>query len=369
MNDCFDTKDGLSAMTSDLQTRPCKVAFLGNSVTAQKDGFARILADQISAFFPPTHEFIHAGIGGVGSLASCFLLDDFVLKHGPDICFVECTVADIGHATPARYLKPAIEGIIQKLQSSGIRVLFLHLYNTHTPPERADEVISAYQEVLGAYRIPSINVRERIISGILANSFTSTDILHDGVHTTIQGAKTYADSIMKALVSGLNTVTEGHTRLNTVFDPTFRYTRIVLPESLLHETSQHLKRSRFRGLIKCIHMDEAYTFETSLENGTIVGFFIIADQDSGVLHVSYGENFLDIQTYDQWCGKERIQAVLLEEPVRESQKLSISLSSSETAPRGANGTANGIRKKGGSYRLMGLMVAYTHEPDTKARLW
>jgi len=369
MNSCIQNKDSFQSLQSDLHTKSCKIAFLGNSVTAQKNGYAYQLAAQINSHFSPNHEFIYAGLGGIGSLASCFLMDDFVLRHNPDICFVECTVADIGCATPSQYLEPAIEGIIQKLISSSIKICFLHLYNTHTSHNRAEEIISIYEKVLYTYGIPSINIRKEIISSIIEKLFESTDILYDGVHTTDQGAKIYAALINNALTSKLKYGTEEKSQLNTKSDNTFRYTQIVLPESLTHETSKHLIKSRFRGLIKHIHIDSGYSFETRLDDGMIVGFFIIADENSGVLNVTYEEVSLNIQTYDQWCNKERIQAVFLEIPVCKSQKLSISLSSADVAVRGANGTPNNFKKIGSSFKLMGLMVTFSHEPRLKVRLW
>lgn len=369
MNAYFQARNGFQISESDLNSRPCKIAFLGNSITAQKDGFAYQLAGKINAHFDPKHEFIYAGLGGIGSLASCFLMEDFVLRYKPDLCFVECTVADIGYATPNHYLRPAIEGIVQKLNSSSTKLCFIHLYSAHTPAERADEIISAYEEVMDTYRIPSIRVRELIKSELLRNSYKSTDIIYDGVHTTNQGALVYADAVMNAFLSILNVEKADIRPSNTSFTSIFRYTQIILPESLFLDHSIHLKKSRFRGLIKNFHMDSEYTFETSLEDGIIVGFFIIADECSGVLHITYGGHSLDVQTYDQWCDKERIQAVILEKPVQESQKLSISLSTLETAPRSANGTSNQFKKIGSSFRLMGLMVAYTHQPKKQLRLW
>lgn len=369
MNTYFQPREGFQSFNTDLQIRACKIAFLGNSVTAQKEGYAHQLASQINDYFTPTHEFVYAGIGGIGSLASCFLIEDFVLRHQPDFCFIECTVADIGYATPPQYLKPALEGIIQKLISSSTKICFLHLYNTHTLPERSDEIILKYEEVLDYYKIPSINVREKINLGILDNDFQVTDILYDGVHTTNQGVLIYSDLIMKALISILNFGTDDFSQPNTRLDGSFRYTQIVLPESLLQDTSVLLVKARFRGLIKYVQMGNAYTFETSLDDGMIIGFFIIADDTSGVIHVCFGDNSYHVQTYDQWCNKERIQAVILEKPVSKFQKLRISLTTLDSALIGANGTSNNYKKIGSSIKFIGLMVAYANEPKLKVRLW
>lgn len=369
MNDYFKPREGLHTLNVDLHTRSCKIAFLGNSITAQKEGYAYQLASQINDYFLPNHEFIYAGIGGIGSLASCFLMDDFVVRYKPDICFVECTVADIGYATPHHHIKPAIESIIQKLIASSTQVCFLHLFNTHTSAERANEIIEDYEEILGHYKIPSINVREKIYAEIRNRVYQQADILYDGVHTTKQGATIYAESIMDAFIPILSIKTDLRNLPDLNFSSKFRYTQIVLPEALLSETSLNLVKSRFRSLIKYVQIDNEYVFKALFADGVIVGFFIIADDSSGVLHVSYEENSLDIQTYDQWCNKERIQAVILDEPVAEFQELNISMSRFDSAERGANGSTNNYRHIGSSWKLVGLMAAYAQEPSVKIKLW
>jgi hypothetical protein len=189
------------------------------------------------------------------------------------------------------------------------------------------------------------------------------------VHTTNQGAILYADAILNAFIYMLNIKMGVSSRPNESPTLGFRYTQIVLPESLINDTSEHLVKARFRGLIKYIQMDNVYTFETSLEDGMILGFFIIADDTSGVVHVCFEDNSYHVQTYDQWCHKERIQAVILEKPVSKFQKLRISLTTLDSALMGANGTLNNYKKIGSSFKFMGLMVAYANEPKLKVRLW
>lgn len=81
-----------------------------------------------------------------------------------------------------------------------------------------------YEEVLDAYKIPSINVREKIKLGILTNAYKSTDILYDGVHTTNQGAIIYVDAINNALILMLNVKIDEVSKMTFSFDSAFRYT-------------------------------------------------------------------------------------------------------------------------------------------------
>jgi len=372
MNSYFHSRGGLRSLNSDLAARPCKIAFLGNSVTAQKEGYAHLAADQLNTLFKPDHEFIFAGLGGIGSLASCFLMDDFVLRHNPDLCFVECTVADIGYATPKHYLEQAIKGIIHKLIASDTQFCFLHLFNTHTPSERIAEVIEIYEEIIDHYDISSINIASKINSLIDSNQLSAEDILYDGVHTTEQGAEVYSKTICSAFTSILedDSLKSGSFNLKiNDLDDSFTHTQIVLPDSLVNETSNHVKKARFRGLIKYIQMDQEYILHTRLDTGLIVGFLIVADESSGVLNVTWKGTSTYIQTYDKWCHKERIQAVILDNPVQKSQKLSISLSLHDQAKRGANGTTTNYKHQGSLFKLIGLMTAFESEPREKRKLW
>ena len=101
-----------------------KLNFLGNSVTVQKEGYAYKLASLIYDYFPPTQKFIFAGMGGKGSQASCYLMENFVLRHQTYFCFVECTVADIGYATPPKYLKTSFRRHYSKTNFIVHKIMF-----------------------------------------------------------------------------------------------------------------------------------------------------------------------------------------------------------------------------------------------------
>ncbi len=96
------------------------------------------------------------------------------------------------------------------------------------------------------YKIPSINVREKINSGILDKAFHAKDILYDGVHTTNQGALINSDFIMKALISKLNDGTVDSSQPKARLDSSFRYMQIIIPGSLHNDTSEHLIKAIFK---------------------------------------------------------------------------------------------------------------------------
>ena len=73
-----------------LSARPGPVAYLGNSVTAQKDGFRTLLHPLIEAECENRLRAVNAGFGGVGSLASVCFMDRLVVRHAPRLCFIAC---------------------------------------------------------------------------------------------------------------------------------------------------------------------------------------------------------------------------------------------------------------------------------------
>jgi hypothetical protein len=370
--DYFKIRSGFPTLHEELGKRPFKIAFLGNSVSAQKDGYRKFLCDLIDQKYSQKHQYINAGIGGVGSLVSAFLIDDFVLRYEPDICFIECTVADIGKATPQQYIAPAVEGIIQKLLAARCKICFLHLYNSHTDEERKDAVISIYEKLAEHYKLPSINISKALGSSVYAGEQLSNDLVYDGIHTTDFGAKITSDHIFSAFEAMVKKETDSDNFSHDVpkINPfPFRYTQIIRPTSSMLDSSKDYKEKRFRAIIKYIEVDENNAVRFTPQEGELLGVLIIADSESGVLEIEINSEKTFVQTHDLWCDKERIQAVILDEPVTSGNEFKISLSTHSKADRGANGTANAMMKKGISLKVIGLMIATKSESKTITKLW
>ncbi|MFM7023008.1 MAG: SGNH/GDSL hydrolase family protein [Flavobacteriales bacterium] len=343
---------------------------MGNSVTAQKEGYKKFLSESFDQSFSLQHQYINAGIGGVGSLASLFLMDDFVLRYQPDICFVECTVADIGAATPMQYIASSVEGIAQKLLSKGIYVCFLHLYNSHTSEERIHSITSLYEEIAEHYNLPSVNVGKAVNDLLQSGEYVSTDIVYDGIHTTLTGAQLTARFIFSALKEMITKATGQHVLpQRALFYPSFRYTQIVVPSVLMTDNSRECKQRRFRSIIKYLEIGEHNFLRFTPTDGSLVGLLVIADEESGVVAMESNARRVFVQTYDQWCDKERIQAIILDEICAVNTEFSISLSQREEGDRGANGPPNRMKKRGKTLKIAGLMVLPEKEPQNVNLLW
>src|SRR6476660_3508046 len=106
---------GLSSLADKLTTQPCKIAYLGASVTAQQAGYRPLLHQWFIEQSGQAHEAIHAAIGGIGSAAGVFLMDDLVVRRKPHLCLIEFTTGDVSSGTPLPLVGPAIEGMVRKL--------------------------------------------------------------------------------------------------------------------------------------------------------------------------------------------------------------------------------------------------------------
>lgn len=371
-NSYYFSRGDFSSIYHKIKSYPCKITFLGNSVTAQKAGYVHYLKEQLDTFYGKKNEYIHAGLGGMGALATCFITDDFVSRHEPDICFVECTVADIGRATPLKYLDSAVSGIIEKLMITGTKICFLHLYCASYSSINGIQTVALYENIANRYSIPSIHVGTWIEDSISKGILAIEDMVYDGIHTTAQGARQYANLIFEAFCSFVTyaapSISKSNNKINSIYLP-FQHTQIILPRSLVEDPSSSLSKARFRGLIKYIAISQDFVFTYASEVGSILGFLIIADEESGVLKVEYGSKSLYIQTSDEWCHNERIQAVILAEPIPITHKIRISLSQKDCADIGANGTANPTKKIGSSLKLIGFLEVLDTEPKTKYSLW
>jgi lysophospholipase L1-like esterase len=366
--DYFKSRDGLGDLYHELSRRSCKIAYLGNSITAQKEGYKKYLSDYIDQAFNQKNSYINAGIGGIGSLATNFLMDDFVLRYRPDICFVECTAADLGAATPEEFIPSAVEGIIQKLITNNVKVCFLHLYREMPDEAKNERILSLYEKIVDHYQIPSINIGRAISFLIKKNEYKNEDIVYDGIHTTPDGAQLYAMYIFSSFKEILKIEAQEKKDLSYIHNP-FIHTRIVTPESSMLEDQKCYIKKKFRGIINYLQLQEENLMHYSTQEGIILGLFIVADEESGVIMIENQGKAIKIQTYDKWCDKERIQAVIFGELIIASTEVQIGISTSEVAKKGSNGTENTIKKKGTSLKVIGLMVVLDNEPEIKSRLW
>ena len=182
---------GLRDVARRLATGPAKIAYMGNSVTAQKDGYRPFLHAGLVKRFGHDHKLINAGFGGVGSIGSVCTMDDLVIRHRPALCFIECMTGDMGvglHADTG----PALEGMLRKLAANNCSACFLNLPRGDADFSRADPIALLYRRVAEHHGTPSVDLGQDLKS-------EGPDFFRDVVHTTTAGGRRTADLILAAM--------------------------------------------------------------------------------------------------------------------------------------------------------------------------
>lgn len=188
-----------------------RVAFLGGSITAA-DGWRPWVTARLGELMPAvTITAFNAGLPGTGSdLGVCRLGPD-VLRHRPDLIFVEFAVNDA--KTPPEQVERTMEGIVRQTWREWPGADLVFVYTVSTPgladfqAGRWPGTALAMERVAEHYGLPSLHVgadvARRCAAGALVFKGTAADgeraFSLDGVHPTPAGHRLYADGVSRAL--------------------------------------------------------------------------------------------------------------------------------------------------------------------------
>jgi len=138
-----------------------KVAYIGGSITAQ-EGWRFYSLNWFQERFPQAKfSEINAAIGGTGSDFGVFRLQEQVLKHNPDLVFIEFAVND--SRKPVEKTFRSVEGMVRQIWQNNSETDICLVYtikNTFLEDEMAGKLPSpkmAMEQIAGHYGIPSIN--------------------------------------------------------------------------------------------------------------------------------------------------------------------------------------------------------------------
>ncbi|MCB1086284.1 MAG: SGNH/GDSL hydrolase family protein, partial [Verrucomicrobiae bacterium] len=158
------TRGGIPHVLAKLQKgdgAEIRVAYLGGSITAAPGWRVKSLTWLQERFPKQKLVEINAAIGGTGSDLGVFRNEQDVLRHQPDLLFVEFAVND-GGASPER-IHQAMEGIVRQTWTANPETDIIFVY-TLSQPFLADlqagkfsRSASAMEELADHYGIPSIH--------------------------------------------------------------------------------------------------------------------------------------------------------------------------------------------------------------------
>ncbi len=302
---------GLGDLPRRLRERPCTIAYLGASVTAQSDGYRTRLHEAIGRRTGQEHLAVAAGVGSVGSISGVFLMDDLVLAHDPDLCLVEFTTTDLGGETPPEAVEPAVEGIVLKLRDAGCAACLLHLYRADMPAGEDDPVLAAYARVARRHAIPLIDVagalRERVGSGALA----VPDLVRDHVHTTPAGSDLVADAVDRGLARIEASEPGAAPAPEAPHPDSFHRARLVAARTDMALDPARAREGRFRFVRPYVEVAPGNPLRATFA-GELVGLVAIVGPSSGWVRVTAGENVQDVLLWDPWCHYDRLDTAVLQ---------------------------------------------------------
>ena len=196
------------------QEKTATVAFIGGSIT-EMNGYRPMIMEHLSETFPQTRfNFVNAGIASTCSTTGAFRLSRDVLRHRPDLVFVEFAVnddQDAAHAT--RECVRGMEGIIRRIKTEDptTDVIITHFVN----PEMLQQIrdgdaptsITAHERVASHYGICSVNLAAEVADRIDGGKLTWEE--YGGTHPKSPGNRVAADLNIQALgVAWGNSLTE-----------------------------------------------------------------------------------------------------------------------------------------------------------------
>jgi lysophospholipase L1-like esterase len=297
-----------------LRSEACTIAYMGASVTAQKDGYRPRLHQLLQRRFGRDHVMVNAGTGAIGSIGGLFLMDRLVLRHQPDLCFVEYATTDATGTTPPGLVGPALEEIVLRLRDAGCEPCLLLL-----PRAEGEQGHEAYREVAERHGVPLLDV-----AASLSPSDLTDWVLRDVVHTTPSGADAIARTIADSLDAALAPTGAALGAPGRIHDRSFGGATLV-PASL-----EHLRepgggsRGLFRLSLPYVEIGPDGVFEPTFD-GELVGMVVVVGPQSGI--VAIGDR--EVNLFDRWCHYERLSTVVFDPGLRPGSPLTMRITDLE----------------------------------------
>jgi len=343
----------LSEFSQCLRAAPQRVAYVGNSVTAQRGGYREILHSLISETTSHRHQAINVGLGGVGSFGSAALLPYFLKQRSPSVAFIETSLADSGGATPHYLIPGSLGSIVSYLRQRSAEPVFLHLPRLDVSTETNQTVRPIYDSLADEEGVSQVDVeallRER-------GAPVTADLFTDGIHTTPHGANVFARTICDHLFAREH-VEQSLARVQTRLRVQQRriYTKFI--ESL-RSPNQLLRHGVFRLQMQTVELGPGEFVEFHVAEEEVLGVVVAVDAESGVMRVASGGRDVSVQLADEWSnGAPRLQVVSFPEGFVIRDRIRVTCSDEEGAPVDAAGRNSRVIKQAKSLRIIGIVCA------------
>lgn len=336
----FLPRDGLPRVCAKLAAvDEVRVAYLGGSIT-EADGWRVKTTAWMRAQHPQASIVeIHAAIGGTGSDLGVYRFAHDVLRHRPDLVFIEYAVNDSTASTHA--IQQGVEGIVRQAWASdpAIDLCFVYTLKGDMLAElqcgRCPNSVLAMEQVAEHYRIPSINLAPEIIARVAAGSlvFQAKTVAErerahaaghlvfseDDVHPLDAGHDLYAEVVTRNLARLTPAIVPGHplpaplVRDHLAAAKLLPLARATLSPGWrrLDPESKHLVRC-FGHRVPSLYAAQVGATLRFTFRGTAVGLYDLLGPDCGQVRVRVDDGPVRVvPRFDAYCTYHRLAPLAL----------------------------------------------------------
>ena len=322
------TESQLQQLKNKLDCQVCKIAYMGSSVTVQKKGYRIFLHRFLQQYFQQQHLEITAAIGGVGSIAGVFAMDEDVVKYQPSLCFVEYAVSDrIVSNTPKTEVGKVVEGMARKLREIDCQVVFLYRYLRQDLIDRKyHDTIAEYEKIARHYQITTIDFGSYMQQAIDCDRYSHEELFKDHTHTTKLGSQVAAEYISSILqqqfeLKPSNSITEIESNnLKPIYRDNYQQTKVIKINADFVSQPNNYNLGRCGDKVKNHHgqiKDDRYleiaannSFKFKIQ-GKLIGLMVIIGRDSGIVEFKDNQGSKEIMLWDKWCHYDRFSTSII----------------------------------------------------------
>ncbi|MDJ0569651.1 MAG: hypothetical protein QNJ53_11460 [Pleurocapsa sp. MO_192.B19] len=342
MNQHIYRKESLGKSFQRLNNKSCRIAYLGSSVTVQKEGYRFFLQKMLCEHSKKQHLEINASIGDTGSITAVFTMEEDVVPYKPDVCFVEYMVSDrVESNVPPDKIGASIEGIVRKLYAIDCEVIFLYRFLEKKLITKAyNKAFLEHEKVAKHYNICSINFGSYIQENIDNGKYQQDLLFKDHTHTTRHGGEVVAQYISDVIFSATDrepssgVKTNDLNKLNSLHNNCFQNTEIIYTHqgSIKDQSNFEIGQCASRITNHCQHSKQHSYFAIDSKNefqfdvqGELIGLMVIAGKDSGYIKLESPEEKEDYLAWDKWCHYDRLKTIIINKSYSQLTKLKLRL--------------------------------------------
>lgn len=255
---------------------------------------------------------INASVSGTGSDFAAFRCKNDLLKHKPDLVFIEFAVND--GTNEVQHIMSGMEGIIRQIYHTNpfTDIVLIYTMNRELAEKyRASNLqwnaLKAGKQLADYYHIPQINIGEEFWKLIQSKKETWNTLTGDGTHPTDKGYGIYYSVVEKYLKECFSQESENLLKKKEVPAPLSLYPMdkvAVTPASEIKQVEDwnlitEMVSAKKQLLLVCNKPGNILNLEST---GRIFGLMWVIDKDSGMISVTVdGKKEYIKNSYDEYA--------------------------------------------------------------------